>query len=649
MKKLSCVLFWWLLVQSAAWCSSNDAGPSSIAINPISVSATGEIRWKELFPNGIHYVGFKAPDSIIASKIWTLPSADGSSGQVMSTNGSGVLSWVANGSGSVTSISAGAPGSITGTSGLTFSASPITSTGSIAIANLGVSTPLLADLSVTTAKINDLGVTTGKLAAEAVTMPKLVRGTSGRLLIAQGGADTAYTAMSGDATITNAGALTIANLAVTTAKINDQAVTMPKLVRGTSGQLLIGQGGADTAYTAMSGDATITNAGALTIANSAVTTAKINDAAVTPIKLSGDSIDNSIVCGRLTAQSGTPIPSAVSSTTNLYFTPFKGNRIALYSGGRWKLLAFSETSITVPSTKYRMFDVFAYDNAGTVTFETVNWDQSTGTNKSTTSATEISIASTSHGLSNGQLVFIEHNSGSPTGNFAQIEGYTFSVSVTDANNFKLLGTGNMSTGSAGSQTINWYRQNQTRATGLTTQDSVLVKSGDTTRRYLGTCCTNATSGQIEDSDTKRFVFNYYHQTPRRLLKQEATGSWDSSHTAWQTFNGEASGAFANRVEFIVGYGLSYIDITFHATCLQTGGNVIAVGLGLSSSSANIATAIQSVGANAYGTSTARWNGHGVEGYFYMQMMERPSGATSRFFGNSGVDYLQSALVGSVNN
>ena len=39
------------------------------------------------------YVGFKAPAAITSNRVWTLPAADGTNGQVLSTNGSGVLSW----------------------------------------------------------------------------------------------------------------------------------------------------------------------------------------------------------------------------------------------------------------------------------------------------------------------------------------------------------------------------------------------------------------------------------------------------------------------------------------------------------------------------------------------------------------------------
>jgi hypothetical protein len=43
------------------------------------------------------YVGFKAPSTITSNRIWTLPAADGTNSQVLSTNGSGVLSWATAG------------------------------------------------------------------------------------------------------------------------------------------------------------------------------------------------------------------------------------------------------------------------------------------------------------------------------------------------------------------------------------------------------------------------------------------------------------------------------------------------------------------------------------------------------------------------
>jgi hypothetical protein len=54
------------------------------------------------------YVAFGAPASVTTSLTWTLPAADGTNGQVLSTNGSGVLSWGAGGG-----ISDGDKGDIT--------------------------------------------------------------------------------------------------------------------------------------------------------------------------------------------------------------------------------------------------------------------------------------------------------------------------------------------------------------------------------------------------------------------------------------------------------------------------------------------------------------------------------------------------------
>lgn len=69
---------------------------------------TAEIQFKELVTNGTHYVGFKAPDSILTNKIWVLPAADGSASQVLHTDGSGTLSWGAddNAGGDITAVTA---------------------------------------------------------------------------------------------------------------------------------------------------------------------------------------------------------------------------------------------------------------------------------------------------------------------------------------------------------------------------------------------------------------------------------------------------------------------------------------------------------------------------------------------------------------
>ncbi|MEZ0391636.1 MAG: beta strand repeat-containing protein [Pseudobdellovibrionaceae bacterium] len=60
---------------------------------------TGQILLRELAANGANTVTFRAPDALASDVAFTLPSGDGSSGQVLQTNGSGILSWVTAGGG----------------------------------------------------------------------------------------------------------------------------------------------------------------------------------------------------------------------------------------------------------------------------------------------------------------------------------------------------------------------------------------------------------------------------------------------------------------------------------------------------------------------------------------------------------------------
>ncbi len=46
-----------------------------------------------------HYVAFSAPATVSANLTWTLPAADGTSGQFLTTDGSGTLSWTTGGGG----------------------------------------------------------------------------------------------------------------------------------------------------------------------------------------------------------------------------------------------------------------------------------------------------------------------------------------------------------------------------------------------------------------------------------------------------------------------------------------------------------------------------------------------------------------------
>ena len=75
------------------WVNATDSWTSS---EHLSVSGQKEVRY--LDADSSHYVGFKSAATVSSNVVWTLPSADSSvSGYVLSSNASGVLSWVAPG------------------------------------------------------------------------------------------------------------------------------------------------------------------------------------------------------------------------------------------------------------------------------------------------------------------------------------------------------------------------------------------------------------------------------------------------------------------------------------------------------------------------------------------------------------------------
>ena len=156
----------------------------------------------------------------------------GVSGDILVTNGTEFANKTL--SGDATIVSTGA---------LTVANDAITT---VKILNANVTTAKIADVNVTTAKIADLNVTTGKLANDAVTPAKAsftddsLAATDTHIMVADG-TDFDNVAVSGDATLANTGALTIANNAVTTVKILDSNVTLAKIVSASATNKLLGR------------------------------------------------------------------------------------------------------------------------------------------------------------------------------------------------------------------------------------------------------------------------------------------------------------------------------------------------------------------------------------------------------------------------
>jgi hypothetical protein len=261
--------------------------------------------------------------------------------------------------------------------------------------------------------------------------------------------------------------------------------------------------------------------------------------------------------GRLTLTTGTPIiTSGVTGATTVYYTPSNaGSFLSLYDGSSaWKLYQFDELSVSVPATTVTPFDIFVYDNAGSLALETVDWTNDT-----------------------------------------------------------------------------------TRATAITRQNGMYVKSGTTTKLYLGTGRTTGVSGECEDSFggtntiSKRFLWNMYNRVLRTMVIQDLT-----SHTyttaSFRIWRNEAS----NKSEFIVGVVenpiFAYINIR---VSWATGNNAAIGSFGINSTAASSALGNALIqGANGMdigGIATSRWLQDTLAtGYNYIAALEF-GGASSPTF------------------
>jgi hypothetical protein len=252
------------------------------------------------------------------------------------------------------------------------------------------------------------------------------------------------------------------------------------------------------------------------------------------------------VCqGRLTLSSGAPVSGDVSGAT-LYWTPFVGMQVALYDGTTWYLKKFSEISAALPATTNTVYDVFLFDNAGTLTLELVPWTApASGAITGITNASPPVVTSNGHGLTNDMIVTISGVLGATGANgtwrVMNVTANTFELHNDDATNRPAPG--------AYSSGGTWQRadQNTARVTAISLQDGVYVKSGDATRRYVGTVCTGTTAGQTSDTTLQRFVWNFYNQI-RRQLYQTLSVNHTYGTFAWRPWGNNTS----LRVQWVQG-------------------------------------------------------------------------------------------------
>lgn len=273
-----------------------------------------------------------------------------------------------------------------------------------------------------------------------------------------------------------------------------------------------------------------------------------------------DFVKNSDICGplrvsgRLTLTSGDPFPTgSQTAKTTIYWTPYIGNTIPIYDSTPADFInrSSAEVSVAVPSTLFRLADVFAYWTGSAVALETLDWNQTTATINAFNTGTQTFTTSAAHGLSVGDIVGIASITGTiGTDATYGVNGRVWTVAtVPSSTTFTLDSTNLGSLAYTSGGTV--YRIPNTRATSLTLTNGIYTKTGDNTRTFVGTVMTTGTSGQTEmslsSSECKLLLWNAYNRLPTFANSYE--GSSHSYTTgAWRYWNLKP----ANRIQLVNG-------------------------------------------------------------------------------------------------
>lgn len=194
-----------------------------------------------------------------------------------------------------------------------------------------------------------------------------------------------------------------------------------------------------------------------------------------------------------------------------------------------------------------------------------------------------------------------------------------------------------------------WTNDTTRATALAYQNGILVKSGDATRRYLGTLYSSG-SNTTEDSIAKRYLWNYYHRVPRFMKVIEATNTWTYTTATFR----QANAATANQLDYVQGVSEDPLFAEVMVSALNGGATAsaqMAVGVGVDSTTTNSATLFPKItnASTAHTLISAKYYGYPGVGRHTLVWLEYSTASnTTTWAGDDGAGTItQSGIQGVV--
>lgn len=272
--------------------------------------------------------------------------------------------------------------------------------------------------------------------------------------------------------------------------------------------------------------------------------------------------DHAKPAGRLTLATATPVTIAdQSAKTTLYWTPYRGDQVALFDGTRWMKRAFAEVTIQTTVT-----ESCTLVNGSAVVAAVAAAKQLIPGMK--VSGTGIPVGATILSVDSATQITLSAN--------ATADGasdLTFKVPAGKNLDVFLC---YLSSDTQGLRFSNTWTNDTTRADALVMLNGVLVNNalidigadamGIPAQRglYVGTIRTTSTDGEMEDSIGRRFVWNYYNQTPRKLYKVMPSNNTYET-VAWQVFGGAAT----NIIAAVIGVAEQAVPVTIKSSLSNT--------------------------------------------------------------------------------